>query len=106
MLTASVHRIMSSYFSFIVNRRQVFFPSSFVALRRLLIRFDRTCNRYLRDSLDYTISACVILAIGVLILVVSLFLLRQVGIVSDLYCPITDNSTCSSIVALIIQDSS
>ena len=64
--------------SFHFSRRQVLIPSPLYALRRSLIQIDQRCNRYLQSSIDYLVSASMILILCLTLLFGSVLLLQQV----------------------------
>ena len=48
---------------------------------RLLVQVDRRVNHALQDSVDYLVSACIIIALFILLALGTTLLLIQVGVV-------------------------
>lgn len=66
--------IFASFF-----RQKALIPSAFFGLQQCLIKFDQACYQYLQASLDYLISAVILLTLCIVLFVGSLFLLLQVN---------------------------
>lgn len=64
--------------SFSFDRRQVLIPSQVNALRWSLMKVDQRCNRYLQQSIDYFVSAWLIIILSLTLLFASVLLLQQV----------------------------
>lgn len=63
---------------FIATRQKALIPSAFFGLQQCLIKFDQACYQYLQASLDYLISAVILLTLCIVLFVGSLFLLLQI----------------------------
>ena len=72
----TIHDCVESTFLF--DRRPVLIPSQVNALRRSLMKVDQRCNRYLQRSIDYFVSAWLIVILSLALLFASVLLLQQV----------------------------
>ena len=60
-------------------RRAILLPSPVHGSIRLLVHVDRRVNRALQDSVDYLVTACIIIAVFSVLALAAIVLLVEVG---------------------------
>jgi hypothetical protein len=75
---ACMKYIIQRMISFWILRRDVFIPIPLHLIIRCLRKFDKKINHAVQNSIDYLVSACMIMILLILIVFGTLFLLIQV----------------------------